>query len=403
MNRLLRYPLINISFFVSYYILLIHGSGFFSFDYYKPRFYFWDLNNGLLFWECYKKVGLDVFLTTESSLSILESCRNFNYGYFSLMYFGAIQLITKNIIILGTIQIVVFIYLVVLVYFRDNFLIKNYYLIIALFSPGFFLLFASGNMDILIITLLLLAVILISNGREKGALCVIGFSAICKFYTAPVLLIAILIVKQRKSKFFGFIVLFITGFIITYQFTVTPPSTFGDGAQNKFGVGIFDNYARKLGLRVSSIQGEIFGFLILFLSLFFIFYFFKKFKVGPTYSAAALTSGQIVHRNIFLLMAGASVFSYLFTLNVDYRLVYVALAGLSLMQLPYVKVHYVSRIFPYIWLLSIWICFPFQDLKKYFVVDLQPLGDFTLIGTISYFIFQGYYILKQVINRNRIF
>ena len=403
MSRLLKYPLVNFPLLISYYILLVHGSGFFSFDYYKPRFYFWDLNNGLLFWECYKKVGLDVFLTTESTLSILESCRNFNYGYFSLMYFGVIHFITKNTILLGIIQIVVFVYLVVLLYFRKDSLIKNYYLILALFSPGFFLLFASGNMDILILIFLLISVILIASDKEKTAICLIGVSALFKFYTVPVLFIAILIVNQRKAKIFGSIVLLITGFIITYQFAVTPPSTFGDGAQNKFGLGIFDNYARKLGFSASNIQGEIFGFLILSGSIFFIYYCFKKFKVGSIYSGNILTFSQVIHRNIFLLMAGAAVFCYLFTLNVDYRLVYIALAGLSLMQLPSIKVHFVSRIFPFIWLLSIWICFPFQELKKYFVVDLQPLGDLTLIGTMSYFVFQGYYILKLVINRHNNF
>jgi hypothetical protein len=40
--------------------------------------------------------------------------------------------------------------------------------------------------------------------------------------------------------------------------------------------------------------------------------------------------------------------------------------------------------------------FPFADFKEYIGLDLQPLGDFFMIGTIAYFIFQGFYILTNL-------
>ena len=72
------------------------------------------------------------------------------------------------------------------------------------------------------------------------------------------------------------------------------------------------------------------------------------------------------------------------------------MAGIGLQGLPEVKVKYISSVFPYVWLLSLWIVFPFADFKKYIGLDLQPLGDIFMIGTIAYFIFQGFYICTHL-------
>ena len=107
-------------------------------------------------------------------------------------------------------------------------------------------------------------------------------------------------------------------------------------------------------------------------------------------------------------MATTSVCCYLATLNVDYRLTFVALAGVALLQIPHVKIKYISAIFPYVWLLSLWIVFPFAALEKYIGVDIQPIGDLLMIGTVSYFIFQGFFIFnfitngKYLVNKSRI-
>jgi hypothetical protein len=65
-----------------------------------------------------------------------------------------------------------------------------------------------------------------------------------------------------------------------------------------------------------------------------------------------------------------------------------------MLSVPELKVKYISSVFPYIWLLSLWIVFPFANFKKYIGLDLQPLGDFFMIGTIAYFIFQAFFVFK---------
>jgi hypothetical protein len=182
---------------------------------------------------------------------------------------------------------------------------------------------------------------------------------------------------------------------ISYQMITNPLPPFPDGAQNKFGSGIFDNYLRKLGIPISDFYGEVFGIVMLTISFLSIVYFHKKFNLTQNFHMNISKKQEILCIN-YLLMASTSVSCYLAALNVDYRLTFIALAGVALLQTPHARVKYISRIFPYVWLLSLWIVFPFASLKKYIGFDLQPVGDLLMVFVISYFIFQGFFIYKLI-------
>ena len=394
LKKILKNQLIVILvFFVINVALLYSNFGFYSFARYNPRPEFWDLYNTTGLWNCYKAVGLDLFLSTPSPLDV---CRNFNYGYFSMLSMGLTTSIYSSIKFWGFLQIMVFVFLVVRIYFRDNFMHKTGIYSLVLFSPGIFLLYTSGNMDIQIICLLLIANQFIVSGKEKSGLTLICITALLKFYTAPILLIIVLIVKRKNSRAYGLMLIFFTAFIILYQLIKTPPTAFPDGAQNKFGSGIFDNYARKVGITMSKLQGDFLGMIFLFVVLLLIIFCYKKLSNINSNPLVKLTNNEELLAVNFLIMAGTSIVCYLAALNVDYRLTFIALAGIALLSLPELKVKYISSVFPYVWLLSLWIVFPFVELKKYIGVDLQPIGDLMMIGTISYFIFQGFYIFKHI-------
>ena len=394
LKRIFKNEFIVILFFLTINVTLLYSNiGFYSFANYKPRPEFWDLYNTTGLWSCFKSVGLDLFLSTSSPLDI---CRNFNYGYFSMLSMGLTNSISGSIKFWGFLQIAVFSFLVVKVYFRENLMYQKNIYLFALFSPGIFLLYTSGNMDIQIICLLLIAGQFIASGKEKFGLTLICITALLKFYTAPILLIALLLVKRKNSRVYGSMLIFFTASLILYQLIKTPPTAFPDGAQNKFGTGIFDNYARKAGVHMSKLQGEFLGMVLLILSILLIIFCYKKFNKSDAKFLVKLTIKEEMLSVNFLIMAGTSIVCYLAALNVDYRLTFVALAGIALFSLPELKVKYISSVFPYVWLLSLWIVFPFADFKEYIGLDLQPLGDFFMIGTIAYFIFQGFYILTNL-------
>jgi hypothetical protein len=344
-------------------------------------------------WECYKNVGFDLFSFDSSTFPSLESCRNLNYGYFSLVSFGFTNFLNQNVVFWGYLQILIFTLLTVKTYFLEKLNMKVFIFLSALFSPGIFLLFASGNMDIQIICLLLISTFLITSKKEKTALSLICITALLKFYTAPIIVMALFLVKEKRSRTYGISLAFTTFFVIAYQMIINPLPPFPNGAQNKFGSGIFDNYIRKVGIQVSELQGEILGVILLTLSLFMIFYFHKKSSQISNIPNKLSKKQELFCIN-FLIMACASITCYLAALNVDYRLTFVALAGIALLQIPQTKVNFISAVFPFTWLLSLWLVFPIALLKKYIGIDLQPIGDIMMIGTISYFIFQGFYIFR---------
>jgi len=386
--------IVSSALFIASISLLYSTFGYYSFAAYKPRPEFWDLNNHTYLWNCYKTEGLDVFLSTTS---LLDACRNFNYGYFSMVSMGLTTSIYGNVQFWGLLQILVFVFLVVKVYFHNFFSGKEYIYLIALFSPGVFLLYLSGNMDIQIICLLLLANELIMLGKEKFGLTLIFLTALLKFYTAPVLLVAFFTLKVKSSRTYCSMLIFFTATLILFQLIKTPLTPFPDSAQNKFGSGIFDNYARKAGLALNKFQGELLGLIFLFSVLLLIIICYRYLTpLNNTNQIKLSRSKQMLSFN-FLMMAATSLACYLGGLNVDYRLTFIALTGIALLQIPQTKVKFISAIFPYVWLLSLWIAYPFANLKEYIGLDLQPLGDIFMVGTMAYFIFQSFFVFKYLV------
>lgn len=394
-KKYLNYSYLIAVFYISYVVLLNSNLPVVSLGFYEPRPSFWDLNNGMKhLWECYGKVGFNLFSFDYSTFPNLDQCHNFNYGYFSLISFGFTNLLTHSVIFWGYLQVFIFTFLTTKVYFLSTIKIIKPIFLLAAFSPGIFLLFITGNMDIQIACLLLIATLLFYK-KEKTSLFLIFITALFKFYTAPVLLLALLLVKQKISRIFGIGLILIMIFAISYQMITNPLPPFPNGAQNKFGSGIFDNYLRKLGIPVSEFSGEILGITLLLICFLSIVYFHKKFSQTKDIPVNISKKQEILCIN-YLIMATTSISCYLAALNVDYRLTFIVLAGIALLQIPHVQVKYISKMFPYVWLLSLWIVFPFASLKKYIGLDLQPVGDLLMIATISYFIFQGFFIYKLV-------
>lgn len=394
-RRASSYFLVGTLFSLFSFTILYSNFAIFSLDSYRPRPDYWDLNNGINpLWNCFQTSGLKLFSLDLSTFPSLETCRNFTYGYFSLVSFGLFNFITTSATFWGIIQIIVFNLLIAGSYFHKIEKTKLMLSLLALFSPGLFLLIASGNMDIQIIVFLLLASHFLRSGREKLALTLVCITALLKFYTSPILFILYFLVKNKGSKKFGIFLMFTTAATILFQMVYTPIPPFPAGAQNKFGVSIFANYARKAGIEMSQFQGGVLGIFLLFAGLAVIYMFYSRTK-GETLRLdnIFLIKDEFLYWS-FIILSGTSLVCYVTALNVDYRLTFFALAGISLIQIHQVQIKYLTRLFPFIWLSSLWFSFPSAYLSKYIGLDLQPIGDIAMVGTMSYFIFQSFFVFK---------
>jgi hypothetical protein len=389
------YFLIGALFSLFSFSILYSNFEIFSFVSYKPRSAYWDLDAGINhLWNCYREAGLKLFSIDAETFPSLETCRNFNYGYGSLLSFGFFNLITAKAIFWGAAQIIVFNFLIARAYYFKNQKTKIVLSTLAIFSPGIFLLYASGNMDIQIVILLLLAGFFFQRGHEKIAITLIFITALFKFYTAPVLMIFTFFAKKGSSKLYGILLMLIAGMTILYQMIEMPIPPFPIGAQNKFGAMIIANYARKAGVEMNQGQGQVLGIVLVIAVLGIMYFIHRTSRENKTESLE-----KLIHQNEFLLlnflvMATTSIVCYTYTMNVDYRLVFVALAGIALLQVGQVHIKYFTSLFPYAWLASLWLSFPSAYLSKYISVDLQPVGDIALIVTISYFMFQAFFVFK---------
>ena len=400
-RNIVNYPLVIIPLISLNLLLLNSNVGFYDFSYYLPRIPFWDLQAGInVVWPCYQKIGFDLFILNVDTFPSINSCSNYNYGYFSVFAFGFISLLNSSAVVVGFVQVFIFLFLVSKIYFAKNRLGKDFLVMVALFSPGVILLEVSGNLDIQIVNLLLLANITLNSGKEKFTLSLICLTSFLKFYTAPILFLACFFVKRRNSRIYGFFLSLFTAMGFSYQFAKTPLTPFVDGAQNKFGAEILDNYARRLGFNLSSFQGELIGLFSLLAVFFFIVFCYKKFKVinVTNFKSLALHSEMLLIN--FIFMAGTSVILYVTALNVDYKLTFIALAGIALIRLPQIRVKFISNAFPYIWLTSLWFSFPVSSISSQIHLDLQPIGDLAMIITIAYFMFQGVLAIKLIHNRD---
>jgi len=80
---------------------------------------------------------------------------------------------------------------------------------LVLSSPGLWLLIERGNIDGLIFLLLLASSILIAKGFEIPAIFLIAITALFKFYTAPLLLVLVVISRTKRARATA-VILFLT-------------------------------------------------------------------------------------------------------------------------------------------------------------------------------------------------
>lgn len=394
-RKIPSYILIGAIFSILSLSMLYSNLVIFSLEFYKPRVPYWDLNSDINpLWDCFQTSGLKLFLLDLNTFPSLDGCRNFTYGYFSIASFGLFHFISSNATFWGIVQIIAFNLFIAGFYFqkiRKNKLILS---LLALFSPGVFLLLASGNMDIQIIILLLLASHLLQRGNEKLALMLVCITALFKYYTSPILFILYFLVRNKSSKLFGVFLMFATAALILFQMVYTPIPPFPAGAQNKFGISIFSNYARKAGVEISQLQGGALGMLLLVTALAIIYLFYYRTKSKTFFLDVNFPVKDEMSYWSFIILAGTSFVCYVTALNADYRLTFFALAGISLIQIPQVQIKFVTRLFPFIWLASLWFSFPSAYFSQYIGLDLQPLGDIAMVGTMSYLIFQSFFVFK---------
>jgi len=275
-----------------------------------------DLESVLIAARCYERIGDSVYST-------VETC-GYQYGIFLLQFIQFFNLDSINLVLLGGFFVLlVFLILLGVAVFSVRTTRQAVVAFLLVASPGPWLLFERGNIDILIIPLISLAAVFINSRLSIVAIILIAVTALMKFYTLPLLLVYILIEKRVFLRIVAAISIFVVTPIILYDISRVsvefPNPTFVAFGLPSPGLWLnFFAWRFDVPIELQGPQLYFLGYLIFF-SCVYLMYFSplrKKFLFEPLLPSAGHTLGK----NLFLLFSSVYLFCFLAGMNYDHRL-----------------------------------------------------------------------------------
>jgi hypothetical protein len=171
----------------------IHLAGFRGFSRYI------DLNSILKSADCFQENKLGIY----SDIS-MSQCDGYMYGRELIFFIQNLELTPAATSILGTsltLLAMVLISWLVLIAKSSNWLAT-----IVIFTPGLSLLLERGNFDVVVFILVTLAAIALNNNLNILTYSLLVASALLKFYTLPLLFLAVVLMKMRNAFKYGLMV-----------------------------------------------------------------------------------------------------------------------------------------------------------------------------------------------------
>lgn len=219
-----------------------------------------------------------------------------------------------------------------------------------------------ANFDALIFVFIYISGILFQKGYVKSSLSLILACTLIKFYTLPILLIAIVLIKKKMDKILAFVYSSIALLIILSDLSKMTGFPIQAG-YNHFGMKIIGNYLGKINIRLDIYLQYIISAIIFLAFIFVTLKFLKQHE--NRYVTDLKNSIFIFGKEMLNFIVFISCF--VVGLSVDYRLIfYIASVGYFLTLMPVNLRIYYSIVFVF----SIWLTYP--------TGNLQTIGDLAL-------------------------
>lgn len=230
-----------------------------------------------------------------------------------------------------------------------------------LFSPSSQLLLERGNLDAVMIPLIVFASLLIYRGRIFQSLILIILATMFKFYSIPIFLFAVLKAKNFLVKVTVVILFFIALYMSIHNYLLLREKSIETYCCS-FGNDVFGLYLNRLGLNLNSTSISIAGWMILIFSIILVS---SLSRTKLSVCIPRISNSILSESNIFLPLMLIFFVLYISGTNFDYKL-----QILSLAQLVYITNCSESsdRKTQIIYCLLIQV-FSFPSM------DLQPFGD----------------------------
>jgi hypothetical protein len=280
-----------------------------------------DLESVINASKCYSSIGDSVY-------SSLDQC-GYQYGSFLLRFINFFNLGSINMITLGTaLFISVFSVVLMVAFFSVRTNRQAILAFVFVSSPGSWLLFERGNFDLLIFLMVSLALIFMHTRFSFVTVLLISMTALMKFYTLPLLLLYVIVEKNRYLRIGASVALSLISFLVLVDIFKAPG--FPIPTFVAFGLlapGLWVNFfAWRFDIPFAF--GTPYLYLIGISVFVAVALFISSLKPRLTVSVRSFSSphGSALSRNAFLVFSGLYVSCFLAGMNYDYRLIFLVVA-----------------------------------------------------------------------------
>jgi hypothetical protein len=317
---------------------------------------FQDLNAVLINVDCYENIGWGVYGAQRE-----DPCQNYVYGSTLIRVLHFLGLGSSNKIILGWLAVVVISYILADVTSSMAKHSHSSYITALLISisPPVLLLIERGNFDWLVFALVYFGASFYARGYRKLGFFVLVFSSLVKFYTFPLTLLCVFLMKNRKEQLFSLLIIGITFTIIVRDITQLR-TIYIDGWFAAFGNVTWAKYLILVGIDLHPFAAALLGLLVTGILV---------LVIRKTYLNPIILKLRIDNLSTLDYFAMFSIFTFLSCFlagqNFDYRLVFL-IPGLWFLSKTAIRAG-----------LSL-ILFLVAFFFSYNVLSLQPIGDLAI-------------------------
>jgi hypothetical protein len=350
--------------------------------------------------ECRVNLALPHLFSVYSQIEASETCTEFTYGTALIIL---LSILPTNIEFYVAVALT---FGVLSVFALGIFLAKNYMMSfwqkvlvsVAFFSPGTYLLFERGNLDLQIALLVVIAAAFLVRGSYLPAYLILVFASLLKFYTLPIVVLVSLLAKNLMQKILTSILTILTLIWVTFDFS--RGSILHVYGPLQFGYPALEHYFVWLGISLPIVPSLI-GFLapLLVLSLLILI----ERRAGNGYRARLNQSVNALQKDYaFILTAITFCAMFFVALSYDYRLIFLALAGVGLI----LKSAFSRKVKATLWtslMIAVWGSGAFGGNFMFIPSAIKPflIGGFQLAGDLAIFSWVGIllYVVALVLAR----
>jgi hypothetical protein len=357
-----------------------------------------DITTGYLFgdfealfiWsnECRINAGLPQIFSIYSQIEASDTCSGFNYGTTLLILLSMFP-INGEFYVATALTIGV-----LAVFLLGFFLAKTYNMSfwqkvlvsVAFFSPGTYLLFERGNLDLVIFLLIVTAAVLLGRGAFFPAYFVVVFATLLKFYALPLVVITSLLSHTLRQRILTAVISFLTFAWVIIDFSRGQILSVYGPVQ--FGYPALDHYFEWLGLSLEPLPSLIGFFAPWFVWALLIL---MQRRAGEGLQNKLTKSITNLQGDFAFLFTAITFCAMFFVgLSFDYRLIFLALAGVTLI----LKSSFSRRTEVALWvslMIALWGSGAIGGNFMFIPEAIKPLlvGGFQLAGDLAVFLWVG--------------